>query len=271
LVAPGLGSVKDVAPRVQVREDETRGNTTADALSVSRMSAYRRSAEDLETRRDHLARRLADVRELRTRGDDEDLGAREVTLTREIRSLDLPRPRSRLPLLARVFSVEAPCTEDWNAMVGGARVRRCSACDRDVFDLAEMTQAEVDALLEAHGAPPCVRLRRRADGTLVTKDACPPLPVSRPAVGLALGAAAALVAAGTAYVASQAVAHHTHPATVPVTVRAPRAETVVLGMMRELPSSREASEPTPPWERPDVVAAGFDSVDHFTRARNDEP
>ena len=114
-------------------------------------------------------------------------------------------------------------------------------------------------------------MRRRADRTLVTRDACPPLPVSRPAAGLALGVATALITAGTVYVASQAVADHTHPATVPTTVRAPRSETIVMGMMRELPFSREASEPAPPWERPDVLAAGFESVEHFTRARNDEP
>jgi hypothetical protein len=90
------------------------------------------------------------------------------------------------------------------------------------------------------------------------------------AAGLALGVATALITAGTVYVASQAVADHTHPATVPTTVRAPRSETIVMGMMRELPFSREASEPSPPWERPDFVAAGFESVEHFTRAPDDD-
>ncbi len=232
------------------------------------MSAYRSTDEDREARRDRFARRLATVRAERARVDDGDLMDTERTLLREIAALDVPQPKTRLRLLDHVFSIETPCREDWNAMVGGAHARRCSACDRDVFDLSELTAAEIDTLLASRGAPPCVRMRRRGDGTLVTKDACPPQP-SRVTAGVALGVASAVVAAGTLLAVNEAISHRERPAQIPVTQYAPHDTSMVMGGLVEIPDERPP-EPRPPWERPDVVEHGFESVAHFTHIDHDD-
>ena len=81
------------------------------------------------------------------------------------------RAKIPLPLLARV-EIASPCEARWDEMQGDARVRHCGLCDKDVYDLSEMTAAEAEALLAREGEAPCVRLHRRADGTVITSD-CP--------------------------------------------------------------------------------------------------
>lgn len=122
---------------------------------------------------------------------------REIDLLeRELESLpSSPLPGSAaLPDGLRV-TVASPCTESWDAMVGNARVRHCSRCDRDVFNLSALSLAEIHALLTEHGQRPCVRFYRRKDGTMLTADC----PVNRPervatrvllAIAVAIGATA---------------------------------------------------------------------------------
>jgi hypothetical protein len=81
------------------------------------------------------------------------------------------RAKVPLPLLARI-RVASPCSERWDLMTGDERVRHCAACDKDVYDLSEMTAAEAEDLLANVGEAACVRLHRRADGTVITSD-CP--------------------------------------------------------------------------------------------------
>jgi hypothetical protein len=57
-------------------------------------------------------------------------------------------------------------------MVGDERVRLCGACDRQVFNLSEMTQEQAEAVMATRGIRPCVRFYRRTDGTVMTAD-CP--------------------------------------------------------------------------------------------------
>jgi hypothetical protein len=57
-------------------------------------------------------------------------------------------------------------------MVGDARARHCAKCDETAFDFAELTRAEIDALLLAKTGRVCARLYRRRDGTVLTRD-CP--------------------------------------------------------------------------------------------------
>ncbi len=64
--------------------------------------------------------------------------------------------------------IDSPCSEDWNGMAGEGRVRFCGSCEKNVFDLSSLTREDAEALLAANGATPCVRLYRRADGTVVT-------------------------------------------------------------------------------------------------------
>jgi hypothetical protein len=57
-------------------------------------------------------------------------------------------------------------------MTGTAQVRHCRICEKDVFNLSAMTEAEAESLLLRARGPLCARFYRRQDGTLVTSD-CP--------------------------------------------------------------------------------------------------
>ena len=71
------------------------------------------------------------------------------------------------------LKIAAPCHEDWNEMSGDERVRRCAACKLDVFNISEMTEEDAVDLIESRaGQRTCVKLFRRADGTVITKN-CP--------------------------------------------------------------------------------------------------
>lgn len=79
-----------------------------------------------------------------------------------------PEPAFSLDLI----QIASPCDASWEEMPGDERVRRCAACKRDVYNLAEMTHAEATALLAERTGRTCIRLYRRIDGTVLTKD-CP--------------------------------------------------------------------------------------------------
>jgi hypothetical protein len=74
------------------------------------------------------------------------------------------------------IQIASPCKERWETMVGDERVRHCSRCDRDVFNLSALTAEEVQKLLADRGVRRCVRFYRRHDGTMLTADC----PVNRP-------------------------------------------------------------------------------------------
>lgn len=170
-----------------------------------------------------MAARLATVRDQpRTAARSEE----EADLLAALRALAIPS-RSRglpaLPLLPRL-RIASPCREDWNAMVGDERVRRCSRCEKDVFDLSAMTAREAEALLAAHralpeGGMPCVRFYRRSDGTIVTSDCVEGTGARRVAQAVA---AAALLSGATATASALAPearpAHFTHYPYPPPTV-----------------------------------------------------
>jgi hypothetical protein len=53
-------------------------------------------------------------------------------------------------------------------MAGSDRVRHCSACDREVYSLSDMTELEAELrLLNASDAVPCIRYLRDRDGNVV--------------------------------------------------------------------------------------------------------
>ena len=74
-------------------------------------------------------------------------------------------------LLSRIV-IETPCNQDWGKMQGNERKRHCSSCNKFVHNLSEMTTEEALKLLEAR-EPVCVRLFRRPDGTVLTKECTP--------------------------------------------------------------------------------------------------
>lgn len=63
-----------------------------------------------------------------------------------------------------------PCPEDWEAMTGDARARRCERCERVVHELSERSAAEIELLTaRAAGERLCVRYRVDAQGQVVTR------------------------------------------------------------------------------------------------------
>lgn len=93
------------------------------------------------------------------------------------------------------LQIAKPCTAKWEEMTGDERVRRCALCKLDVFDLSQMTRSAAETLLAERTGRTCVRLWRRADGTVITADC--PVGV-RAAWRKARWAAAAVLAAGVA-------------------------------------------------------------------------
>lgn len=57
-------------------------------------------------------------------------------------------------------------------MEGDDRVRYCSRCSLNVYNLSEMTRAEAEVLVQNHEGRLCKAFYRRTDGTILTKD-CP--------------------------------------------------------------------------------------------------
>lgn len=71
------------------------------------------------------------------------------------------------------IAIASPCSANWHDMRGDARRRFCAQCKLHVHDLSAMTRDEAEALLQAaSGGRVCVRLHRRADGRVLTRD-CP--------------------------------------------------------------------------------------------------
>ncbi|NHZ92806.1 hypothetical protein F2P45_27920 [Massilia sp. CCM 8733] len=87
---------------------------------------------------------------------------------------------ARVIALHRI-TVASPCTASWDAMQGDARVRHCGDCDKKVFNLSAMPEAEAAMLVAEHSAGGmCVRFYRRADGSVMTSDCGAPSAGARP-------------------------------------------------------------------------------------------
>ena len=68
--------------------------------------------------------------------------------------------------------VASPCSADWDEMSGDARVRFCGKCEKNVYNLSQMTRDEAESLVREKEGRLCVRFYMRADGTMLTQD-CP--------------------------------------------------------------------------------------------------
>ena len=69
-------------------------------------------------------------------------------------------------------SVAAACPADWDNMIGGDRVRFCSQCQLNVYNLSAMSRFEAESLIVRTEGRLCVRFYRRRDGSILT-DNCP--------------------------------------------------------------------------------------------------
>ena len=101
------------------------------------------------------------------------------------------------------LEITSPCSADWDSMKGNDRVRFCEHCSLRVQDVSAMTPAQALALVRGSQGRLCLRLHRRADGSIVTRPMPQPLHqirrrVSRVAAG-AFGAAFGLCAAAAAH------------------------------------------------------------------------
>jgi len=68
--------------------------------------------------------------------------------------------------------VASPCSVGWETMSGDERVRRCDSCEMNIYNVSEMTKKEVENLILKRESRVCIRLYKRTDGTVLTKD-CP--------------------------------------------------------------------------------------------------
>jgi hypothetical protein len=70
--------------------------------------------------------------------------------------------------------IAAPCPADWDQMFSfeGDRVRFCSQCNLNVYNLSGMSRQEAEALITKTEGRLCVRFYRRADGSILTQN-CP--------------------------------------------------------------------------------------------------
>jgi hypothetical protein len=123
------------------------------------------------------------------------------------------------------------CKERWEDMAGDDRVRACAACDRQVFNLSEMTRAEAEALLATRGVTPCVRFYRRPDGTVMTAD-CPTGDRARRG-GRRLAVVASSLATGATLALAPAAMADPAPAPSEPTVEAP-APVIVRSVERDV-------------------------------------
>lgn len=155
---------------------------------------YRDRRETLIARRRDLARELKDA---------EKAAARRDRLARHLEVIDDELDDQGTPTIDAI-TIRTPCRARWEAMRGDDVVRHCGRCHRDVYDLSRMTRPEIEALFARAERTPCVRLRRRPDGRVVTAD-CPSEQPSAAArafrmvtAGVIFGASAGAAAAITA-------------------------------------------------------------------------
>ena len=71
--------------------------------------------------------------------------------------------------------IARPCPADWHAMnsVPGQardRVRHCKDCNLRVYNLSALKRADAEELLRCSEGRLCIRLYRREDGTVLTRD-----------------------------------------------------------------------------------------------------
>src|SRR5215510_15833041 len=70
------------------------------------------------------------------------------------------------------IKVAAPCQADWQLMYGNDRVRFCSQCNQNVYNLSAMPRQEAENLIMRTEGRLCARFYRRWDGTILTAN-CP--------------------------------------------------------------------------------------------------
>lgn len=89
--------------------------------------------------------------------------------------------------------IATPCTASWDQMTGTDTVRFCGECKLNVYNISGMQATDAAKLVSSADGRLCVRLYKKADGTVLTRD-CP--------VGLRAAMRRATRAAGAALTAA---------------------------------------------------------------------
>jgi hypothetical protein len=147
--------------------------------------SYRNDLEALAARHDALAVEVSQK-------------TRELDAAKHL--LDEAKQRAKLPVLPNI-RVASPCRADWNKMTkldGDDRVRACADCNKNVYNLSEMTRDEAEALILAKEGRLCVRYYQRHDGTILLKDCEIGVVAKRKRRLIAAGAAVLLAGGGAA-------------------------------------------------------------------------
>jgi hypothetical protein len=66
--------------------------------------------------------------------------------------------------------IQSPCTVPWESMRGDRVQRFCGQCQLHVHDVSEMSRVEIRSLLATTNGHCCLRVWRRPDGRVITKD-----------------------------------------------------------------------------------------------------
>src|SRR5579871_1632905 len=104
------------------------------------------------------------------RSDLDALAARHAALDAEVAQKTTERDRTAslladakarasLPVLDNI-RVASPCKAAWDDMVGDDVVRHCKQCDKDVFNLSNMTRDEAEGVIAATAGNLCARYYR---------------------------------------------------------------------------------------------------------------
>lgn len=68
------------------------------------------------------------------------------------------------------IKIASPCSQYWNSMEGDERVRFCTVCNSNVFNIASMSKKEAEKLIADKCGNVCVMIFKKRDGTVKTKD-----------------------------------------------------------------------------------------------------
>src|SRR5688572_14713159 len=70
--------------------------------------------------------------------------------------------------LVQLITIPEPCPVPWDQMQGDSRVRFCTRCEKNVYNLSAMTTEEAEQVIRENGGHLCGQIQRRGDGSIIT-------------------------------------------------------------------------------------------------------
>ncbi len=168
---------------------------------------YRTDKQVLLEKKESLQEELARLRAATEHLDA--MRAKQAEVAKELADIDARlQPKRSLPMLDSV-KVASPCPAKWAEMVGDDVTRHCLACEKNVYNLSEMTRDAAEAFLAARmGTEVCVRFYQRADGTIMTQDCAVGVTRKRrKKIALAVAGVGAAIAAAATAVSARSSCH----------------------------------------------------------------